>query len=213
MRCVFDWLAEKIEIGDSYWTIVGKGPSFSRLAEDDIRRRVLGGRSIGLNHAAIRWPCTLAHAIDLEAATEVASACLEAERPLVVPWQPHVKCQVGRLTIEEILLSHMVGGARHLLDLDDAGLLLWYNHSYAKRRNANSSITVRVRWFSAEAAMHMLLLAGIRKIQTIGVDGGTDYADAFDKKDLLSNGHPSFDRQFPEMSELAKEYGAEVVKI
>lgn len=209
MECFFDRFKREGYNGEP-WTIVGKGPSFSRLHEIMAKPCATAflGNCLGLNHAAAAGYCDVAHAIDVEPALELAEWCYANEVPLVMPWQPHERCNVGSRTLDELARDEPLIG-----QLSRDGLLLWYNHSYAKVVNQESAHVVRVRYFSAEAALHLLLLAGVRSINTIGLDGGRDYEASFDRKDLLRNGQPSFDRQFPEMEALAKAFEAEVVKL
>jgi hypothetical protein len=62
---------------------------------------------------------------------------------------------------------------------------------------------VRVKFFSAVAAVNLLAQAGVRTIRSLGLDGGAAYSDEFiDLKDktLLANSRSSFDRQFEEIA-------------
>jgi hypothetical protein len=82
--------------------------------------------------------------------------------------------------------------------LADAGRLLWYDLSTSPVRHG-SGPTVEATYFSAEAALNLLALAGARTIRSLGVDGGSDYSSDFSDlngKTLLANGHTDFDLQF-----------------
>jgi hypothetical protein len=62
---------------------------------------------------------------------------------------------------------------------------------------------VRVKFFSAVAALNLLTEAGVRTIRSLGIDGGATYSQEFtDLKDktLLANRRTSFDRQFEEIA-------------
>ena len=58
---------------------------------------------------------------------------------------------------------------------------------------------IKSGYFSAEVAVNLLIENGVRQIRTLGVDGGTAYANSF--QDLsettrLSNAHDNYDKQF-----------------
>jgi hypothetical protein len=73
---------------------------------------------------------------------------------------------------------------------------------------------IRVRYFSAVAAINLLVAAGhTEEIYTLGVDGGTRYNPVFDTKDRLSNGRSSFDIQFDEFEKTVKSSGVRIVKL
>jgi hypothetical protein len=60
-----------------------------------------------------------------------------------------------------------------------------------------------VRFFSAEAALNLLVEAGAREIRTLGVDGGASYSASFtdlEQTTLLANQRSSFDVQFGEFA-------------
>jgi hypothetical protein len=58
---------------------------------------------------------------------------------------------------------------------------------------------VQATYFSAEAALGLLALGGVRRVRSLGVDGGEAYSGEFADlhgSTLLANGQPSFDLQF-----------------
>jgi hypothetical protein len=69
---------------------------------------------------------------------------------------------------------------------------------------------VGLSYFSVEGALNLLALSGVKKIRTLGIDGGNSYSGRFNdlvKKTLLSNGRKSFDIQFGQIRESVKRFG------
>ncbi len=64
--------------------------------------------------------------------------------------------------------------------------------------------------FSSEPALHLLLVAGVKKINLLGIDGGQAYSKQFEHLTPLTNGVKSFDVQFEVIRALAKKYKAQV---
>lgn len=185
---------------DGEWVIVGKGPSFSRW----------GGRRAGqkvfcLNHTVREVPFPdIAHFIDYEALEDCRDE-LPFAQLVVVPFHMHVDCRVQKRSILDILNSDE---ATPLVDLAHSGRLAWYNCSTAKRYGFHaSSPVVRVRYFSAEAAVRLLAMAGVKRIKTVGLDGGVEYAQEFSGLTPLENGRKSFDEQFNEIKRTVDEFG------
>jgi hypothetical protein len=135
--------------------------------------------------------------IDFDVVDDCGEIILSNTQYLVLPWFPHVNNRPGRRNLEELARMNTV-----LRKLNEQGRLLWYNHSRAPRTHGDSPV-VRVRFFSAVAALNLLVQAGVRTIRSLGVDGGTAYSEEFtDLKDktLLSNQRSTFDRQFEEIA-------------
>jgi hypothetical protein len=180
------------------WLILGKGPSFSRRASVPLGDYHL----LGLNHVCREQPVTLAHVIDLDVVDACAEALETRAQWVVMPWRPHVaRARWGRGTrrrpssagLAEFAATHPV-----LRRLRDRGRLLWYNLATAQAAHGASPV-VDVSFFSAEAALNLLALAGVQCVRSLGVDGGTAYGQEFG--DLsgttrLADGQGTFDRQF-----------------
>ena len=188
MRSFFDWFSEQAP-AERPWLILGKGPSFSRRQEFDLSAYNV----LTLNHVVRQQPARVAHMIDLDVAVDCGPALQDNADVVVLPWRPHVRNKVGRKDLAALLPETPV-----LEALDRQGRLLYYDLNTAPRRDAERPV-VRATFFSAEAALHLLALAGARTIRSLGVDGGASYGREFaDLRDrtLLNNGHKSFDLQF-----------------
>lgn len=192
MRSFFEWFKAKVDKSRP-WLVLGKGPSFSKRGQFDLGLYY----TLSLNHAVRELPVTVAHMIDYDVVTACGESILINSQYLVLPWFPHFGNRPGRRNLEELARTNSV-----LRELNEQGRLLWYNHSQA-RESLGDSPVVRVRFFSADAALNLLVLAGVHQIRSLGVDGGATYSMEFDDlkdKTLLANRRTSFDRQFEEIA-------------
>lgn len=199
MQSFFDWFRAEPANLEKPWLVLGKGPSFSKLHTFTISDY----HGFALNHVVRELPARVAHIIDLDVVESVADALLANAQVVVMPWIPHVRNNPGAQTLE----AHAQTNAT-LRTLASQGRLLWYNASTAKERARAGSPVVGVRYFSAEAALGLLAQAGVTRIRSLGIDGGTTYSDRFldlSKKTLLANGRDSFQSQFPAIAELLFE--------
>lgn len=177
------------------WLVVGKGPSFDRLNEVNLGDYHV----IGLNHVMFKIPCLLGHAIDMDVYYPVQDKFMC--RYLVTPWEPHVNFKpCGKSLFSMIHSGEAVLGAA----------ALWYNSSRSKPLMIKSGPVVRVKGFSAVAAVNLLACAGVKEVFTVGVDGGTKYSCQFDQKTRLANGRASFDCQKSEFKLAGKQFGIKV---
>lgn len=191
----FHWI--RSYASDKPWLVAGKGPSFERIKELNLNEYNV----VALNHVMFEIPCLLGHAIDLDVHTEASGfKC----KYLVSPWEPHINFKPGGKSLVDIMMQ---GG----LKFDN---VLYYNSSRTNKKSLKTmGPTVRVRLFGSVAVMNLLAIAGIKKIYTIGIDGGSTYSKHFNKEDLLANGRSSFDGQFSEFKLTKKQYGTDIAPI
>lgn len=175
------------------WLVVGKGPSADYIARVDTREYNV----VTLNHACRVVRPALAHFIDLEALAECEPHLTGV--PVALPWHPHRHFKPVAATLDD--LAEQDGLIRrHYHTGIPSTLLYGYNSTTANKLARNIRLPVlRVRFFSATAAFAILCAAGVREIHSLGVDGGTGYADGFDPKTRLANGRKTFDDQTPEI--------------
>jgi hypothetical protein len=188
VRHFFDWFSQHV-LPEEPWLILGKGPSFAFRNSYDLSAYHL----FCLNHVVREQAVLVAHVIDLDVVQACADVLEDHARFLVMPWYPHVENRPGSHSLEELQRSVPL-----LQRLAEAGRLLWYDLSTSPLRHGAWPV-VQATYFSAEAALSLLALAGARRVRTLGVDGGTDYSSNFDdlrQKTLLANGRASFDLQF-----------------
>jgi hypothetical protein len=193
MKSFFEWFAASGIDPEQTWVILGKGPSFAGRSRWDLKRY----RTMSLNHVVREQPVTVAHMIDFDVVDACGESLLENAQVVVLPWVPHVNNRPGPNNLAELAQRNAL-----LRRLNQQGRLLWYNHSKARQRNGESPV-VRVKFFSAVAAINLLAAAGVHTIRSLGVDGGASYSREFDDlkdKTLLANSRSSFDRQFEEIA-------------
>ncbi|HXH22452.1 MAG TPA: glycosyltransferase [Dehalococcoidia bacterium] len=150
-----------------------------------------------LNHVVRQHPVDLAHIIDIDVVDDCKDILEKHARTLVLPFFPHVRHDPTSKTIEDFIAEMPV-----LQALRRQGRLVWYNLSSAKRTVGSSPVIV-ARFFSAEAALNILVACGVNTVRSLGVDGGASYAASYkdlEGKTLLANKHPSFDRQFEQIA-------------
>jgi hypothetical protein len=185
----FDWFAARDTDRSTPWLILGKGPSYDLLRSTDVS----GYKRLSLNHVVREGPVDVAHMIDIDVAIDCAPSLLANAGVVAMPWFPHVRNKVGPKTLAE-----WAAEVPELGQLARQGRLLWYDLSQAKQRHGPGPV-VTAAAFSAEAALNLLALAGVKKVRSLGIDGGTSYGSRFDDlKDTtrLNNGHPSYNLQF-----------------
>lgn len=188
MQPFFQWFASRIEPSEP-WLILGKGPSFASRTGFDLSRFNL----LSLNHAVREQPVLVAHVIDIDVVHACGHAIEKNAQVLVMPWYPHVHNLPGHRTLEEMAEELPV-----LRRLKAEGRLLWYDLSTSAIRHGVGPV-IQATYFSAEAALNLLALAGVRRVRSLGVDGGSAYSRSFEdlrNSTLLANGRPSFDLQF-----------------
>ena len=129
---------------------------------------------------------------------------------LVMPWYPHVENRPGSRSLDELRSTVPV-----LRRLAESGRLLWYDLRTSPARHGPGPV-VQATYFSAEAALSLLALAGARRVRTLGVDGGTEYSGQFEDltgKTLLANGRSSFDIQFEGFARTILDTGVDVAAL
>jgi len=184
----FDWFRRQPHL-ERPWLILGKGPTFDLHARFDLSAFHL----LSLNHAVRERRVRVAHLIDLDVADACGEALEHQAEYVVLPWYPHVRNAPGSRSLDQLVPGHAL-----LRRLADQSRLLWYDLSTGPRRHGGGPV-VQATYFSAEAAVSLLALAGARQVRSLGVDGGASYSTDFDdlaQRTLLANGQQAFDLQF-----------------
>jgi hypothetical protein len=192
-----DWFA-RAPFPDRPWLVVGKGPTFQRRSEFAVGAY----NTLSLNHVVTEMDVDVAHIMDIDVVDACADALRTNCRVLVMPRHPHVACEPSRRRLEDFFDAVPI-----LRELDEQGRLVWYSSSGAPVPGATRSI--RVRFFSSEAALGVLGEMGVRDVRTLGIDGGRAYGSSFrhlDDVTKLANGQPSFDLQFTELELIRRRY-------
>lgn len=206
MQEFFGWFHKQqgTSAATSAWLILGKGPSYSSLNENTpYKINALPVKVLGLNDVVRDKKVDIAHCIDFDVVLRNGDAIARNAGVLVMPWHPHISHKATPKTLEDLLSEHEI-----LQQLDQQQRLCWYNLRTSKDQRPDSP-TVDVRYFSAEAAINLLAMAGVKTIRTLGIDGGKQYSNQFEDlngESLLSNGRESFDAQFSEISKSIFRY-------
>ena len=186
---------------DRPWLLLGKGPTFSRRGEFDLAQYNL----FALNHVVRELPVDVAHVIDVDVVAACADKLLEHARWLLMPRHPHVDCRPDpQRRLESFFGSHPV-----LRQFTEQGRLVCYDLRSKACPVLGAAPPIKVRFFSSEAALHLLARMGARTIRSLGVDGGRRYSGSFadiQQQTLLANELPSFDLQFRELEKIVREH-------
>ncbi|MGH3079748.1 MAG: hypothetical protein ACRDNH_01250 [Gaiellaceae bacterium] len=178
------------------WLLLGKGPTFSRRGEFPLEDYNL----MGLNDVVAEQNVEVAHIIDVDVIEKCAEALRSNCRFLVMPRRPHINFRPAERRLEDYFTEIPV-----LQELDEQEKLVWYNA--ATSVSIGDSPQIGVRFFSSEAAMNILGEMGVKKVRTLGVDGGTQYGREFTDLQPLENERPSFDAQFRELEDIVARWG------
>lgn len=194
-----NFLELKQKIPNKPWLIVGKGPSFIKVYDD----LTLSDYNVfGLNHVAKIIPTFLTSVIDLEV---LDSDIISKSENIIIPWHPHTcfrpaKPGLGVLKDGNALLKFLIKENK----------LYWYNLSTWKGYHNNHPTfpIITTKFFSAEAAFQILGYLGVKKVFSVGLDGGKTYAQDFYDLNLkpLTNTQPDFDRQFRMIDRTLKQF-------
>jgi hypothetical protein len=183
---------------DKPWLILGKGPSFSR--HSGFPNLDKDFHVLGLNHVCRERRTQFTHVIDANVLEEVPDMTERTEW-LIMPRHPHVK-----FLATEKLLEAFVEESPVLRSFEARERLLWYNLSTWRKAHEDSPV-VKVAYFSAEAAVRLLAMAGVKVIRTLGIDGGNRYADQFKHIAPFRGGHATFDLQNKPIMDTVREFG------
>ena len=174
------------------WLILGKGPSYSKIASIDLRRYNV----LAINHVVekLEW-CEIAHMADWETFLASGNAAALRARYLCMPYVPYIGFKpspkpLDQLANESPLLKRLIESRR----------VLTYNLAFTSTSGRlNGFADVHLSHFSSEAVIDFLGSSAVARILSLGVDGGTAYSTAFSNlvdKTLLASGQPTYDYQF-----------------
>ncbi len=199
MKDFFTWFRETPAAAARPWCVLGKGPTFSRRGEFDLD----AFNVLSLNHVVRELKVRVAHFMGLAACLACRDVLAGNADVVVMPRRPHVNNAPGARTLAEV-----AAGDATLSALAEADRLVWYNSSLVPPYG--DSPVVPVEFFSAEAAIALLAMAGAHTVRSLGVDGGDAYAREF--ADLsattrLANRRASFDKQFAAIARVIRGTG------
>jgi hypothetical protein len=192
-------MSSRPQLRDATWLLIGKGPSFDRIDSLDTRQFV----TIGVNHVCDRFPVDYAHIMDVDVIERLGDRLAAQARFVVLPKFLHRSYRLPGLKgtfhrAGQVQLEDYFEALPVLKQLNESGRLFVYDSSTGSR-SLHGEHVVSAGPFSAATVVELLAVAGVKRIRTIGVDGGTRYASAFAELDGLTRldaGQDSFDAQF-----------------
>lgn len=195
-----DWF-QKETVHDKPWLILGKGPSFRKVKSVDISKF----HTIALNHAAREIKCDAVLLMDLDV-LDVAGWDIERNADFFfLPWHPHIDFQPADASLDSFVESSPI-----LKKVHQEGRLIAFNGETARNLPPLQGEPVtQIKFSSAEAALNLLANNHIKTIRTLGVDGGSSYAQSFtdlNEVTLLKSGQQDFGRQFEKFSETLRRH-------
>jgi hypothetical protein len=196
-----DWISAK-HFPDKPWLLLGKGPTFARRNEFDLTKY----NTFALNHVVREVKVDIAHLIDIDVVETCGQTIITNCDWLIMPRLPNVKF----FPSEYFNLLDWLQIMPMLQKVESTARLVTYDFAHEK---GDDPWTVEAKYFSSEAAVGILGRMGVRKIYTLGIDGGTKYSKSFEdlaSTTLLTSGQPSFDLQFDQLQKLCKQFDLEI---
>jgi len=187
------------------WLILGKGPSFKNYF------KLEGDFNIfGLNHVANLIKCDIAHFIDIDV---LNIPLINNSKNILCSWHLHENSKVMRKTLPYIIKNES------MFSIADKKIY-WYNCSTWKRGpylppEVTRQDIVKVCFFSAEIAFQILGMLGIKKVYSLGIDGGSTYAKQFLNLGLIpfKNRRNGFDDQFKMIEATLQQFNMQWEKL
>lgn len=204
MQSFFEWYKSR-DNNNRPWLVLGKGPSYEKHPQYNLQDFDL----MSLNHVIDKMKVIAAHIIDLDVVVACEQSIDKNAQVLVMPWIPHVKNKAGSFDLSELVKTNLF-----LARMLKEGRLLYYNH--LATRTFGESPIVEVRYFSSEAAINLLAMAGVQCIRTLGIDGGANYSNSFSHLNdvtLLVNGRKSFNKQFSQLAKTIMATGVDLAPL
>jgi len=210
-------LEEKIN-WNSEFLILGKGPSFSKEALHKINQSSKHGihydyNIFGLNHVAEVFSVHFTNIVDLDVLNK---KIIRNSDNIMMPWHPHIANRPSSLNLQQLTIGNKYLDKLKRDHVMGKTMTYWYNLSTWKGKHKKwraYNPTVKAKYFSVEVVIDILGMLGVKKIYTLGIDGGTEYADEFKHLKPLTNGRKVFDMQFEAIKTLKNQYRMEIIKL
>lgn len=193
------------EFSKDDWLIVGKGPTFARRSAFDLAQY----NTFALNHVVREIRTDVAHIIDVDVVRDCGDALYDNCRWLMMPRQPHVE-----FSPTEKRLEHFFDELPVLQKLSEENRLVWYN--FRTGNPVGSSPTINGRYFSTGPAVDILGRFGVKRIWTLGIDGGRQKSEEFlneKNRYLLLNSQDTYSLQFKDFEELGTKHGIDITPL
>jgi len=192
------WFTElkKVTWEDKPWIILGKGPTFHEF----YNCKPNSFNILALNHVGLKLTSKISLFIDLDVFKGNEKKFFGMTKFVLGPHHPHINFKPTASTIEETVKAN-----KQLLQYK---LSTWKNY-----RSYDDQPHIQVKYFCAEAAFQILGHLGIKKVYSLGIDGGTEYDEKFSDLTPLRNRQPNFDKQFFQIKKTCKEFGIDWKKL
>lgn len=186
---------------DKPFLVIGKGKSFDKVWSLELNKFY----TFGLNHVCEHLKCDIGHCIDLNVLSDefVQNSC-----NVLMPWHPHIKFRVSKEDLNQWACRSPL-----LRECLDNGKLCYYNSSTYKGHCPFEKEVVKVKYFSGEVPFYLLGLCGVRRIYSVGVDGGTEYSSYFKSLTPLENGRDNFDPSIKMIEKSCLKFGIEWIRL
>jgi hypothetical protein len=187
--------------------VLGKGPS---LTNESLERHRSGACVIGINQTVRTFTCDVAFFIDIEPFLESLPEIMASRVALVLPWHPNQRTWIKRISkpmAED--LHELCARMPELRELDQQGRLYYFHTAMRERRAARNVFEPNL--VSLSALLQILAAIGVRRVETLGVDGGAGYSAVL-KGSLYTQLHAGYDRQFPILRRIAMTNGVTLAR-
>jgi hypothetical protein len=193
--------AQQNDVSATPWLILGKGPTFRKFRPEMGETNSI----LALNHVARSVKCDIALMMDFDVFEACGEDISNNAQFVFMPWRPHVRFKPTSKTLDQFVREN-----ERLAQIEREGRLVAFNAQTARDYEPlPGEPTTPIKFFSAEAALNILAAAGAKHIRTLGVDGGSTYADGFsdlNEVTLLANGRHDFDKQFGQFAQTLRAY-------
>jgi hypothetical protein len=183
--------------------VLGKGPSLTADALDAARA---GHFVIGINEVASLHRVDAAFCIDIEPLERILDGVAAEGAALILPWRPNKRTHAGGARsrpMRETLVD--LAAARPALAAIEAAGQLFYFHTLFAGADGMDNL-FRPNLVSLSALLQILASAGTSRISTLGIDGGTGYAQGLDVGPRTQLGQ-GYSKQFAILKDICMKNG------
>lgn len=186
---------------DRPFLIIGKGQTFDKVWGLDLNKFY----TFGLNHVCEHLKCDIGHCIDLNV---LSAEFVENSSSVLIPWHPHIKFRVSKDDLNQWACRNEL-----LTECLNKDKLYYYNSSTYKGYCPFENEIIKVKFFSGEVPFYILGLCGVKRIFSLGIDGGTEYSSYFRNLIPLQNGRQSFDESIKMIYKSCDKFGIDWIRL
>lgn len=191
IKSLLDWKSKPV-------LLAGKGPSFSARPLGLCERFHV----VGINQAASHQHCELAVMNDIE--PWLGTQPINAEMALALPSWPHWHQRPGGYDIQQWTALET-----SLESLCERGRLFAFDMQLLGQRKYPDESPILAVYSSTESALQILAMAGVRRVHTVGIDGGSALAPEFASQQAAD----TYDGQFQRFREIQAALGLTIERL